>query len=94
MIAFCTTVKGRTQHLRETLPRNLDANPRSKFIVLDYNSEDGLLDYDELERIARECRPRLIVAGHSAYPRQLDFERLRAIADGVEAVRLYQEAET
>ena len=45
MIAFCITCKGRTQHLRETLPKNLADNPRSKFVVLDYNSRDGLLEY-------------------------------------------------
>ena len=44
------------------------------------------IDYDALEIQARECKPRLIVAGHSAYPRQLDFPRLRAIADSVGAM--------
>jgi hypothetical protein len=45
-VAFCTTVKGRLQHLQVTLPTNLADNPGdAKFIVLDYNSPDGLLDY-------------------------------------------------
>lgn len=44
-IAFCTTCKNRTQHLKVTLPKNLADNPRSSFVVLDYNSEDDLLDY-------------------------------------------------
>ena len=44
-IAFCTTCKGRTQHLRLTLPRNLEDNPKSLFVVLDYNSQDGLTDF-------------------------------------------------
>lgn len=44
-IVFCTTVKNRTQHLRETLPRNLADNPKSKFVVLNYSSEDDLLEY-------------------------------------------------
>ena len=44
-IAFVTTCKNRTQHLSETLPANIDGNPNSKFIVLDYNSQDGLRDY-------------------------------------------------
>ncbi|MFQ5618973.1 MAG: serine hydroxymethyltransferase [Rhodospirillales bacterium] len=47
--------------------------------------EDGLIDYDEVDRLAGEHRPRLIIAGGSAYPRTLDFERFRAIADAVGA---------
>jgi glycine hydroxymethyltransferase len=47
--------------------------------------EDGLIDYDEVLRLAREHRPKLVIAGGSAYPRQIDFERFRAIADEVGA---------
>ncbi|MGI8411030.1 MAG: serine hydroxymethyltransferase [Solirubrobacteraceae bacterium] len=47
--------------------------------------ETSLIDMDEVHRIARERRPKLIVAGWSAYPRFLDFERFRAIADDVGA---------
>src|ERR671918_860430 len=47
--------------------------------------QDSLLDYNELERLAKEHRPKMILAGWSAYPRQLDFERFRAIADEVGA---------
>ena len=47
--------------------------------------EDGQIDYDEVERLAREHRPRLVVAGGSAYPRAIDFKRFRAIADSVNA---------
>ncbi|MDA2811843.1 serine hydroxymethyltransferase [Nocardiopsis sp. RSe5-2] len=47
--------------------------------------EDGLVDYDEVERLAKEHRPAMIVAGWSAYPRQLDFARFREIADAVGA---------
>nr|WP_218061998.1 serine hydroxymethyltransferase [Endobacter medicaginis] len=47
--------------------------------------EDGLLDYEELERLAREHRPKLIIAGGSAYPRVIDFPRIRAVADEVGA---------
>jgi glycine hydroxymethyltransferase len=44
-----------------------------------------LIDFDELERLAREHQPKLIIAGGSAYPRTLDFARFRAIADAVGA---------
>jgi glycine hydroxymethyltransferase len=47
--------------------------------------EDGLLDYEELERLARSEKPKLIIAGGSAYPRFIDFARFRAIADEVGA---------
>jgi len=49
------------------------------------NRETERLDYDEVERLAREHRPKLIVAGASAYPRTIDFERLRQTADLVGA---------
>ena len=48
--------------------------------------ESERIDYDEVERLAREHRPKLIVCGASAYSRVIDFERFRAIADGVEAL--------
>lgn len=47
--------------------------------------EDGLIDYDEVERLAVEHSPKLIIAGGSAYPRQIDFARFRKIADKVGA---------
>ena len=47
---------------------------------------DALIDFDEVERLAREHRPRLIIAGGSAYPRVIDFARFRAIADSVDAI--------
>ncbi len=46
---------------------------------------DALIDYDEVERLAKEHKPKLIIAGASAYPRQIDFARFRAIADSVGA---------
>ncbi len=49
------------------------------------NEGDGRIDYDALARIAEECRPKLIIAGGSAYPRVLDFARFREIADAVDA---------
>ncbi|QVQ54132.1 serine hydroxymethyltransferase [Spiractinospora alimapuensis] len=48
----------------------------------------GLVDYDEVAKLAKEHQPRMIVAGWSAYPRQLDFARFRAIADEVGALLL------
>ncbi len=47
--------------------------------------EDGLLDYDELESLARTHKPKLIIAGGSAYPRFIDFARIRAVADEIGA---------
>jgi len=48
-------------------------------------SEDALIDFDEVERLAKEHRPKVIVAGGSAYPREIDFPRFRGIADSVDA---------
>ena len=48
--------------------------------------EDALVDFDEVERLAAEHKPKIIVAGGSAYPRRIDFERFRAIADSVGAL--------
>ncbi|WP_158937391.1 serine hydroxymethyltransferase [Burkholderia sp. S171] len=49
------------------------------------DTKTGLIDYDEVERLAVEHKPKMIVAGFSAYSRVLDFERFRAIADRVGA---------
>ncbi len=48
--------------------------------------EDALLDYDEVERLAKEHKPKMIIAGASAYPRVIDFKRFREIADSVGAL--------
>jgi glycine hydroxymethyltransferase len=50
--------------------------------------DDQLIDFDQVERLAKEHRPRLIIAGGSAYPRHIDFARFRAIADEVGALFL------
>ena len=48
--------------------------------------QDALIDYDEVEALAKEHKPKLIIAGGSAYPRIIDFKRFRAIADSVGAL--------
>src|SRR5580658_8515135 len=50
--------------------------------------EDERIDYDELQRLAEEHKPKMIVAGASAYPRTLDFARFRQVADSVGAIFL------
>ncbi len=47
--------------------------------------ENGMIDYEEVERVAMETKPKLIIAGASAYPRVIDWERFRAIADKINA---------
>ena len=47
--------------------------------------DDALLDYDEVESLAKEHKPKMIIAGASAYPRQIDFKRFRKIADSIGA---------
>lgn len=55
------------------------------FVQYGVNRESEMLDYDEIAALARQHKPRLIVAGASAYPRRIDFARLREIADDVGA---------
>lgn len=50
------------------------------------DKETGFLDYDEIERMAVEIKPLILLGGYSAYPRKIDFKRMRAIADKVGAV--------
>ena len=50
------------------------------------DEETGLLNYDTIRSLAREHKPKVIVAGHSAYSRQLDFKKFREIADEVDAI--------
>ena len=45
------------------------------------NKETGCVDYDEMDRLALECKPKLIIGGASAYSREWDYERMRKIAD-------------
>lgn len=71
-------------HLTHGSPVNFSGRSYH-FVSYGVNRETGRIDYDELEKIARECRPALIVAGASAYSRIIDFERFRKIADEVGA---------
>ena len=48
-------------------------------------NDDGFIDYDEMERIALECKPKMILSGASAYARKIDFKRIREICDKVGA---------
>ena len=70
-------------HLTHGSPANFSG---TYFHVVPYGvNDDGVLDYDEIRRIALECRPKMVIAGASAYARTLDFKRFREIADEVGA---------
>ena len=70
-------------HLTHGSPVNMSG---SYFNVVPYGvNDEGFIDYDELERKALECKPKLIVAGASAYARKIDFKRFREVADKVGA---------
>lgn len=71
-------------HLTHGSPVNMSGK---YFNVVPYGvNDDGFIDYDDVLRIAQECKPKLIVAGASAYARAIDFKRFREIADEVGAV--------
>ena len=70
-------------HLTHGSPVNFSG---TYFNIVPYGvNDEGYIDYDEVLRIAKECRPKLIVAGASAYAREIDFKRFREIADEVGA---------
>ena len=70
-------------HLTHGSPVNMSGK---YFHVVPYGvNDEGVIDYDEVLRIAKECRPKMIVAGASAYARTIDFKRFREIADEVGA---------
>ena len=70
-------------HLTHGSPVNFSG---TYFNIVPYGvNDEGYIDYDEVLRIAKECRPKLIVAGASAYARESDFKRFREIADEVGA---------
>ena len=71
-------------HLTHGSPVNVSG---MYFNIVPYGvNADGYLDYDEMERIAHECKPRMIIAGASAYPRVIDFERFARVAKDVGAI--------
>ncbi|MCQ2421440.1 MAG: serine hydroxymethyltransferase [Lachnospiraceae bacterium] len=70
-------------HLTHGSPVNFSG---TYFNIVPYGVNDnGFIDYDEVQRIAEECKPKLIIAGASAYARKIDFKRFREIADSVGA---------
>jgi len=70
-------------HLSHGSPANMSG---AYFHAVPYGVNDqGIIDYEEVRRIAKECRPKLIVAGASAYARIIDFKKFREIADEVGA---------
>lgn len=71
-------------HLTHGSPVNFSGKLYN-FVSYGVNKDTERIDYDDLEKLAKEHRPKLIVAGASAYPRIIDFQRFRRIADLVEA---------
>lgn len=70
-------------HLTHGSPANMSG---SYYHAVAYGvNDDGVIDYEEVRRIAKECKPKLIVAGASAYARIIDFKKFREIADEVGA---------
>jgi len=69
-------------HLTHGSPVNFSGRLYN-FVPYGVNKETEMLDYDEIRKIALECKPKLIVAGASAYSRTIDFAKLREIADEV-----------
>ena len=71
-------------HLSHGSPVNISGK---YFHIVPYGvrQEDERIDYDEMEKIALECKPKMIVSGASAYPRVIDFKRIREICDRVGA---------
>jgi glycine hydroxymethyltransferase len=74
-------------HLTHGHPLNFSGRT-FRFVPYGVDRDSERLDYDALDRLAREHRPRLIVVGASAYARTIDFPRVRAIADGAGAMVL------
>ena len=71
-------------HLTHGSPVNISGKYYN-FVSYGVTDDTNVIDYDEVEKCAKECQPKLIVAGASAYPRVIDFKRLAEIAHGVGA---------
>ena len=80
-------------HLSHGSPVNM-SGMFYKAVGYKLNEETGLIDYDEMERLALEHKPKLIVGGASAYSREWDYKRMREIADKVGAILLIDMAHT
>ena len=67
-------------HLSHGSPVNISGK---YFNIVPYGVKEGteVIDYDEMEKIAKQCKPKVIISGASAYPRVIDFERIRRICD-------------
>ena len=74
-------------HLTHGSPVNIAVVSTSTLYHTVLISETHRIDYDKVLEIAKECKPKMIVAGASAYPRIIDFAKLREIADAVGAYR-------
>ena len=74
-------------HLTHGSPVNVSGK-YFNFVSYGVSEQDERIDYDELRRLALEHRPRLIVSGASAYPRIIDFDRIRAVCDEVGALMM------
>src|SRR5712672_265190 len=74
-------------HLTHGHPLNFSGKTY-KVVPYGVRKEDELIDYDELARLAEEHKPKMIIAGGSAYPRIIDFKRFREVADSVGALLL------
>ncbi|OGC06715.1 serine hydroxymethyltransferase [candidate division WOR-1 bacterium RIFOXYA2_FULL_36_21] len=74
-------------HLTHGSPVNISGT-YFKFIPYGVNKETELIDYDELLKLAKEYKPKMIVTGATAYPRIIDFEKFRKVADEVGAILL------
>jgi glycine hydroxymethyltransferase len=72
-------------HLTHGSPVNMSGK-WFKAVPYGVRRDDQRIDYDEVEKLAREVKPKVIIAGGSAYPRVIDFARFRKIADGVGAI--------
>ncbi|MCI9407435.1 MAG: serine hydroxymethyltransferase [Clostridia bacterium] len=74
-------------HLSHGSPVNISGK---YFDIVPYGVSEGeeVIDYAEMERIATECKPKLIISGASAYPRVIDFKRIREICDKVGALMM------